>query len=241
MYLENLKIVWAEHHYAPVIEALCMAKKLEEAVAVLEVMRSKDIPPTLETAKPIYEMIRVDDSALDSAWDILEHMHEQGRKVDIVGLNLIIHASTFLNDLQRAIGTYKALESFNVKPNTETYNLLFSACIKAQHRQLADRLLLEMQEAKIKPDAETYKSIILLCLTQKTYEDAFFYLEEMKAQGIKPPQAIYEAIIRKTVSNGDTRWHLALEELKENGYEISRKLQQFIDSGGAAESPSPSS
>lgn len=233
--LENMKVTWGEHHYAPVLETFCKEKRLGEAIAVLELMRSHDVIPSLDTTQPISDLLQSNDETLDNAWDILETMHEKGKKVDVIALNVIIQAAASLNDLQRAIGIYKAFDTFGVKPNTETYNLLLSACIRARHRDLGDRLLTEMKNANVKPDAETYRALVLLCLTQTTYEDAFFYLEEMKAEGIKPPRMVYENIVRKCVAVGDTRYRLALEELHEGGYEVSKGLQRFIDSGGAPE------
>ena len=113
-----------------------------------------------------------------------------------------------------------------------TFNILLTACIAAEHRELGDRLLTEMREAKIKPDAGTYERLVVLCLTQPTYEDAFFYLEDMKGANIVPPQSVYEAIIRRCVSVGDSRYKLAVAEMLEHGYEMPAKLKAFIDSGG---------
>ena len=102
---------------------------------------------------------------------------------------------------------------------------------------LGDKLIAEMREAGISPDARTYERLIVLCLTQPTYEDAFYYLEEMKTLGLHPSHAVYEAIIRKLVSVGDTRYKIALEELKECGYPVSSRLESFISSGGAHNGP----
>ena len=94
-----------------------------------------------------------------------------------------------------------------------------------------------MRAAGVKPDVRTYENMIWLCLSQSTYEDAFFYLEEMKSLGMVPPLIVYESIIRKLVTVGDTRYNIALEELKECGYEVSNRLQSFISSGGAHNGP----
>ena len=133
--------------------------------------------------------------------------------------------------------TYKAAAQVGVKPDIDTYNLLLEGCVGARHRQLGDRLLADMKEAGIKPDVTTYQRMVLLCLTQTTYEDAFFYLEEMKALKIVPPIEVYEHIIRKLVHVGDTRYKIALEELKECGYEVSSRLHSFISSGGNHNGP----
>ena len=62
-------------------------------------------------------------------------------------------------------------------------------------------------------------------------------VEEMKALKIVPPIEVYEHIIRKLVHVGDTRYKIALEELKECGYEVSPRLHSFISSGGNHNGP----
>lgn len=230
--LRRIGVTWREYHFAPVVEAFCKEGNMKEALGALELIRSHDIIPVAETAMPIFQAIRSSSDAVDEAWGHLEALHEEGKKIDVTALNVIIQASVALNDLQRAVGTYKACENLGVAPNVDTYNLLLSGCIAAEHRQLGDRLLAEMKLAQIKPDARTYERLIVLCLTQSTYEDAFFYLEEMKTEGHVPPVTVYEALIHKCVSVGDTRHQLAVEELVECGYEVPPDLKVFIETGG---------
>ncbi|OJT10263.1 Pentatricopeptide repeat-containing protein, mitochondrial [Trametes pubescens] len=231
--LKNINIVWCEYHIAPVIEALCRHGELKEAIIMLDFMRTNDITPALETAGPILELISKDTEAVDSAWGQLEMLHEEGSPVDVVALNVVIQAAVALQDLQRAIGTYKACAKLGVTPNLDTFNLLLLGCVDARHRELGDRLLADLKAAGIRPDETTYERMVRLCLTQSMYEDAFFYLEEMKSLGMVPPRLVYEAVIRKLVAVGDVRYKLAVEELQECGYELSPRLKSFIDSGGS--------
>lgn len=233
--LERIGASWQEYHFAPIIEALCRDDKVKDALAMLGVIRSRNIIPVTETTFPIFTAISHDTDTVDEAWGHLEAIRDEGKEaVDVTALNVVIQASVAIGDLQRAVGTYKAAGDLNVTPNVDTYNLLLAGCIAAQHRQLGDRLLSEMKDAKIKPDVRTYERLIVLCLTQTNYEDAFFYLEEMKALRFMPPLAVYEAIIRKCVLTGDTRSKIAIEEMTESGYyTISTRLKAFIDSGGS--------
>ncbi|KAI0786721.1 hypothetical protein C8Q75DRAFT_771034 [Abortiporus biennis] len=235
--LKNLRIPLQEYHYAALLESLCTdVSNLKDAFMVLSLMRSNNVEPTAETAVPLFKVVAKDTDAVDEAWDVLHAILEEGHSVDIVALNVLIAASVTLNDLQRAIGTYKAIGDFhNVKPNVETFNTLIAGCAPSKHRDLGDKLLSEMREAGIKPNSRTYERMIYLCLTQANYEDAFFYLEEMKSAGFVPPPQVYEMIIRKCVSVGDTRYKLAVEEMEERGYQMSQRLKSFIDSGGAVD------
>lgn len=232
--LETLGVQYREYHIAPLLDAFAAIGQLKEAFKCLELIRSCGGTPTRETVRPILRAIQRDPDSIDNAYMLLDEMVQDGEQVDVVSVNVIIEASAFLNDLQRAFGTYKAMPSLGVKPNTDTFNLLISTCVDALHRDLGDKLYTEMKEAKVKPDMETYVQLISLYLTQTEYEDAFFYLEEMKSQGLKPPLSVYEAIVRKCVSVGDARYRLAVEELNQMGYRLSSVVQKFIRTGGEA-------
>ncbi|KAG0693392.1 hypothetical protein DFH29DRAFT_964221 [Suillus ampliporus] len=235
--LRNLGADWQEHHFAPLVEALCNAGKLKDAFGTLDLMRSSNIFPTTTTTQPIYDFLKQDIDRVDSAWELLDKLRSEGKTIDRTAINAIIRAAISLSDLQRAVGAYKAFPDYKCVPDIDTFNSLLSGCIVASHRELGDRLLLELKELGIKPDATTYERIIFLCLTQATYEDAFFYLEEMKTQKFVPARSVYDAIIRTCVAAGDSRYTLALNELKECGYTVSYNLQKFIDSGGRESRP----
>lgn len=223
-------IAWKEYHFAAVIEAFCRNRQLKEALITLHIMRSNEIPPLPGTSIPILDFVKVDVESLDKAWSIVDEIHKEKSGVDIDALKVIIQASVLLADLQRAVGVYKSLSDYGVEPDLTIFNLLLDGCITAQHRQLGDLLLADMKELKVEPDKETYEKMIKLCLTQEVYEDAFFYLEEMKAAGFVPPRTVYEALVLKCHSKGDTRMDIALEEMRECGYDMSIPTSSEVNS-----------
>ena len=227
--LKLIDAPWQEHHYAALIEAQCRAGQIKEAFLTLNAMRSEDIKPVSGTTSAIFDAISKDADILASTWSLIDVIVKEDKQpVDIAGLNVIIQAAVALGELQRAVGTYKMFVDYDVKPTVETFNLLFSGCVTASHRELGDRLLADMKEAKVKPDARTYEHVILLCLTQPKYEDAFFYLEEMKAGRYRPTEKVYETLIRKCLSVADMRYRLALEEMMRCGYRVSNELRRDI-------------
>ncbi len=221
-----------EYHFAPIIESFCRTNRIKEALSTLTLMSQHKIEPNSDTAHPIFEAICVSTDAVDAAWDALEALHSEGQTVNISGVNVVIRASVALGDLQRAFGTYQICAELGVKPTLDTYHFLLSGCIVARHRELGNRLMADMKEAKIKPDARTYERIIVLCLTGETYEDAFFYLEEMKAENLYPPLSVYEAIIERCVLEKDARYAVAVQESEEFGYTISLRLKRVISGDG---------
>ncbi|KAF7975907.1 hypothetical protein HWV62_8337 [Athelia sp. TMB] len=237
--LKSIGAALQEHHLAPLIAALCAARppQLQEALATLGLMRTQGIPHTPTTANPIVALLARSPDALDAAWAVLDELRAAGAHIDASALNALVGAAVRMGDVQRAVGAYKAFPEYACAPTVETFNLLLGACIAHAHRELGDRLLGEMKAAvpAVKPNGQTYERLVLLCLTQPTYEDAFFYLEEMKARGFLPTLSIYDAIVRKCVSVGDGRYKLALDEMKQCGYAVSKALDQFIEAGGVFE------
>lgn len=239
--IKGLNVAWEEYHIAPILEAFCRVGNVQQAFEMLSLMRSSHIHPTTETTQPLFEVLCSLPGAIDEAWGILDELHQKGKIIDVTALNVILQAAIAIGDLQTALGAYKAAQSLDVQPNIDTFNLLFAGCIATEQRQLADRLLTEMRDAHIRPDVRTYERLITLCLTQVTYEDAFFYLEEMKAAGHVPPLAIYEALVQKCIHTGDPRAQLALEEMRECGYEPTLDLKRVLNAGAGSLTQPPRS
>ncbi|EJU04290.1 hypothetical protein DACRYDRAFT_48637 [Dacryopinax primogenitus] len=223
--------VFREHHLAPVLEAFLNANNLKDALHVLSLMRSHSISPEESTTMPILRRIVQSVDDVDNAFYILEELKNDGKPIDISAVNVIIRASVELDDLQRAVGTYKECEKLGVQPTRDTFYYLLDACVKAQHHALGEKLYEEMTRAGILPDEAAYEKMLLLALTQTSYEEAFYYLEEMKLKSPDVPARVYEAIIRKCVTSFDPRWKVAAEEMQQRGYSLSSKLLRFIEKG----------
>ena len=219
---------WCEHHFAPLVKALCKDGKFKEALHTLQDMRKRGINPSNETVRPFTEYLQKDVDRLDDVWQTLDQWRQDGNTVDALILNSVIQASVFLDDLHRAMGAYKSFSDYGCKPNVDTFNALLSGCAAAKHRQLGDKLLLDLKQAAVTPNAKTYEHIILLCLTQSVYDDAFFYLEEMKTRKFVPPARVYTEIIRVCVAAKDSRYSIALAEMRQCSYVLSPTLRQFL-------------
>jgi len=230
--LKTIDVDLREYHFAPIIEAFSRTNRMKDALSTLTLIRQSNIEPNTDTANCIFEAIRDNKDAIDAAWDALESLHAEGQTIDITAVNVVIQASIALGDLQRAFGIYQMCSELGVAPTLDTYHFLLSGCIVARNRELGDRLVTELKEARLKPDARTYERLIVLCLTGETYEDAFFYLEEMKAEKLCPPRSVYEAIIMRCALEKDERYGLAVEEMKELGYTVSGELQAVVEGRG---------
>ncbi|KAG6329555.1 hypothetical protein ID866_9533 [Astraeus odoratus] len=215
-----------EQTYALVIKRIVSTEGIELALQLMHEMADRGLTPDLTTTQEVVKLaanLHFPRLAIDIAQNFETYSI---RRIDgETWLSCLISSAELL---YRAMGAYKAFRDYASKPDIETFNHLLQGCINANHRELGNKLLLDMKQAGVRPNALTYERVILLCLTQATYEDAFFYLEEMKAQKFVPPLRVYEAIIRTCVTAGDSRYALALTELGQCGYTPSKDLRRHV-------------
>jgi len=229
---EKLGVALQEHHLTPLLDAYCFHKKVPEAIAFFDMLRASSITPTIFTAQPLVEVLQDSISAIDQAYSLLEERASHSKPVDLALFNTVVKASVKFGDLQRAVGTYKAAATMNVAPNIDTYNILLTGCIAAEHSELGERLLAEMRAAGLNPDERTYERLVILALTQPSYEAAFFYLEEMKGFSYQPSPQVYEALASKCAFAKDARANLVLQEMEESGYKPTGYLRRLVETKG---------
>ncbi|KDQ15827.1 hypothetical protein BOTBODRAFT_130540 [Botryobasidium botryosum FD-172 SS1] len=227
--LARAGILRQEHHYAPLLNSFCTSNRIQEAFAVLSLMRQSSVSILPGTVRPLIEHLKQSVDEVDNAFVALENIKKESNKsIDVAAFNAVLTAAVELEDMQRAVGTYKYAAELGVTPNADTFDTLLRGCVIARNKPLGDRLLTEMRAAGLTLGAGTYEQLVKLCLTQTYYEDAFFYLEEMKGAGFLPSRNVYEAIIRRCTLAKDPRARLAQEEMKQVGYESSRKFLRWL-------------
>lgn len=215
--LSSIAIEPQEYHLVALMEAYVAAGQVPEAMQVLSTIRSVGLQPTAITAEPITAVLSSAD-VVDKAFYALEDLKAKGEVIDITALNVIIEASSRLNDLQRVRANQMAAADLGVELDIESYNSALSACVGSNHRALGDTIMKEMAEAGISPNGATYHHMIMLCTKQAKYDDAFFFLEKSKAEGYKPSREAYRELAIKCEASRDARWRLVVEEMESLGY-----------------------
>lgn len=224
-----------ERHVAFLVEAYVTSGRLKDAFQAVETQRrTVDFEITDYTTLAIRRWASQAIQNVDAAWNLLEDLHKRSPgPLHIASLNAVIGAAIDLEDMQRAIGMYQETTlAFGISPNVQTLNIILMGCLLHSEKSLADRFVAEFRSSSTgtsKPNTESYELLIQLCMSQPTYEDAFYHLEAMKASGWKPSANIYESIIKRTFEAFDTRWKLALEEMKEAGYSPSSELRGLLE------------
>jgi hypothetical protein len=213
-----------EHHLVALMEAYVNAGQVPQALQVLSTIRSVGLTPTRNTAQPILAVLDTPE-LVDQAFFALEDMKAQGQTVDITAFNVLMEASSKLQDVQRVRATQISASDLGVVPDIDTFNAALAVCIPASHRALGDTILKEMKDAGVSPDGTTYHNMILICLTQSKYDDAFFYLESSKSEGFKPKAEAYQRLALKCSNAKDPRSKMVIDEMESLGYRMETPRQ----------------
>jgi len=226
--LDYIGVTKEEHHFAALVDAFVVAGSIKEALATLAFMRTHGVAPGPQTARRAVAAMAADVSKADDGFNLLYDLHSDGRGVDVAAVNAVLSAAVELGDLNRAVGVYKSVGDWNVKPDVATYNMLLKGCMLKGHLELAERMFDEMKSAKVKPNASTYERLIRLHLNLDPYDEAFYYLEEMKQSGFVPPPSLYDALLRRCYDAQDHRSRLVLDEMASYQYPVSPALQDVM-------------
>lgn len=215
--LPILELEPREHHLVALLEAYVYSGQVPQALLVLSTIRSVGLVPTSKTAEPILAVL-TSPNIVDQAFWALEDIKAQGETVDITALNVIIEASSRLDDLERVRANQMAAHDLGVRLDLASYNSGLAACVKAGHRDLGHTMLKEMTTAGIVSDGITFQHMVLLSLSSRNYDDAFYYLEQCKSEGYKPAADVYRRLALKCEANKDPRGALVVEEMESLGY-----------------------
>lgn len=227
--LEALGVTLEEQHYAPIIEIHAAKKNFSEALAVFDAMKSNGIEPSRGSAELLITPLADEWERIDDIYPLVEAKRDKGEHVNIHILNAFLAAARVTSDLHRAMAYYRSFESFAHAPNSDTLNRLLSNCIVNNNEVLAQDIWDEITKSGVEPDHRAYKKIIHLSSRLPDYESAFHWLEEMKLKGIKPDGNLYDNLIRRLVWLRDPRAKVALEEMGEQGHEVSGALRRAVE------------
>ncbi|KAG8863285.1 hypothetical protein FRB96_008776 [Tulasnella sp. 330] len=241
--LEDLKsngVKLQEHHYAPLVELHSAEKNFTDALAVFGTMRQNDITPTPGSARSLYEALAKDWDNIDRTYRIIEAMRDRDEKIHLVVLNALLQAAMAKKDLHRAVGFYHGFSSFGVSPDATTLTLLLRNCSNSDNGMLAHELWDEIVAGGVRPDEKAYNAMIhSTSLSMTDYEACFHWLEEMKSKGFTPSKALYEMLVKRLAYRNDPRLQTALEEMQEQGYEMSGAVRRFVEHGGRIDKTPP--
>ncbi|TKA30169.1 hypothetical protein B0A50_02888 [Salinomyces thailandicus] len=161
-------------HYQLLIECYLAASPpdIKRSLSILTIMALEKTEPSLMDTRALFAHLRKNPELTAEALTTLRNLHEQGRKIPIAALNLIIEAYVDQSNLPEAIKVYKLIHTFvpltegakKSFANHETFNLLLRGCrlCNPPDEEQASFLVSELLALKVKPTKLTYDRLILV-------------------------------------------------------------------------------
>ncbi|KAK3713649.1 hypothetical protein LTR37_008343 [Vermiconidia calcicola] len=145
---------------------------IQRALSILTIMALEKVEPTPAETRSLYMYMRDKPGLLPQALSVLHDLHDQGRRVPIAALNLLMECYVDQSNLADALKLYKQIHTFvpisegakKTFANIETFNLLLKGCrtVEPPDEHQASFLVSELLALRIKPTALTYDRLILL-------------------------------------------------------------------------------
>jgi pentatricopeptide repeat protein len=153
---------------------------LKRALSILTIMALEKLEPSVDETRGLYAHIHSGPKLVEQAFSILIALRDQGRRIPVSALNLIIECYVEQRNLPEALKIYKLMHTFippgegakqRTLANIETFNLLLKGCRLAQPPDEAQACFLvsELLALRIKPTPLTYDRLILVFVEASTH------------------------------------------------------------------------
>ncbi|KAF6159194.1 hypothetical protein GIB67_032811 [Kingdonia uniflora] len=152
------------------IEACLLAKRVDRAVTIVKMLRSRSIYPQIGTCNSLIKLV----SQLKGANAGLEMFK------NIFGFN------EEFDDTNRA----------KVSPNVETYNMLMLSFYQEGMSEKVEQIWIEIEKFNCVPNVYSYSILIATLCDKGKMVEALRLWEEMKVKKIKPDVMAYNTLIR---------------------------------------------
>ncbi len=151
---------------------------LQRALTILTIMALEKVEPTRAETRALYLYMRDEPESLPEAITVFRELNDQGRKIPIAALNVIVESYVHQANLDDAMKLYKQMHTFAPETsgaqtsfaNIETFNLLLKACreVDPPDEHQASFLVSELLALRVTPTALTYDRLILLFMRAGT-------------------------------------------------------------------------
>ena len=165
---------------------------LKRALSILTIMALEKVAPSFSETRTLYQYLRTNPELVSAAHDILRDLHDQGRKIPIAALNLLIECHVAQSNLPEALNLYKQIHTFvpiaegakKTFANIDTFNLLLKGCHSASPPEAhqASFLVSELLALRITPTSLTFDRLIITFV--RAAQHAF---QEAAAAEAQPP------------------------------------------------------
>lgn len=168
-------------HYELLINTYLAATPpdIKRALTILTVMPLEKLQPSAIETRALFQHLQDSPELVLEAQDTLRQLHEEGRKIPIAALNLLVECYVYQKNLKAALNLYKQIHTFvplaegakKTFANIETFNLLLRGCHQAAPPEdhQASFLVSELLALRITPTALTFDRLIISFVNAAAY------------------------------------------------------------------------
>jgi hypothetical protein len=145
---------------------------LRRALHVLTIMSLETFEPTVAETRSLFRYLQDKPALVHESLKIIQTLHQQGRRIPIAVINLLIECYAVQKDLGSAMKIYKLIHTLTPigdgakksVANIETFNLLLKACRTADPPDYKQAVFIvsELLALRVMPNALTFDRLILV-------------------------------------------------------------------------------
>lgn len=198
------------------VDILCKAGRVDEAVKIVEDMESGTCKPTSFIYSVLVHTYGI-ENRIEDAVDTFLKMERSGIHADVVVYNALISAFCKVNKLKNAYRVLNDMECKGVAPNARTCNIILLSLIDRGENEEALSFFRRMSKV-CEPDTDTYTVMIKMFSASGELNMAFKVWRYMMKKQFIPGMHTYLALINGLCEKGDvTKACVFMEEMIEKG------------------------
>ncbi|KAK7303580.1 hypothetical protein RJT34_14490 [Clitoria ternatea] len=221
--------------YMSMLDSLCNAGKMTEAIDLLNKIHEKGITPDTIMYNTVFTALgRL--KQISHIHDLYEKMKQDGPPPDIFTYNILISSFGRAGRVDSAVKIFEELENSNCKPDVVSYNCMINCLGKNGDVDEAHMRFKEMQEKGLNPDVVTYSTLIECFGKTDKVEMACRLFDEMLSEECTPNLVTYNILLDCLERCGRTAEAVDLyAKLKQQGLtpdSITYAVLERLQSGG---------
>ncbi|KAL8458411.1 hypothetical protein ACS0TY_036071 [Phlomoides rotata] len=220
--------------YLSMLESLCNAGKIVEAIDMLSRTHEKGIITDTFMYNTVFSALGK-SKQISHLFDLHEKMKQDGPTPDIFTYNILISSFGRAGRVEEAVRIFEELENSDCSADVVSYNSLINCLGKNGDLDEAHMRFKEMQEKGLNPDVVTYSTLIECFGKTNKVEMAFSLFNEMLAEGCCPNIVTYNILLDCLEKSGRSAEAVDFySKLKEQGLtpdSITYAILERIQSG----------
>ncbi|XP_047332625.1 pentatricopeptide repeat-containing protein At4g01570 [Impatiens glandulifera] len=197
--------------YNSLIHALCLSRKVEDAIIVWEELKESGHEPDNYTYRTLIQgcckSYRIEDAS-----KIFSEMHNNGLRPDTVIYNSLLDGLFKAKRVTDACDVFEKMIEEGVRASCWTYNILIDGLIKNGRGVAAYTMFCDLKKKGSFVDGVTYSILILQFCKEGQIEEALKLTDEMEQRGFVVDLVTITSLLIELVREG--RWDLMKRLLK---------------------------